>query len=223
MSQLRSRQTTINRFKFPMTAKQAFDVIISAVRVQVEHRQTTFILTSDLERQIQEVAEWMTNSEKKMWLCLCGSCGNGKTTIMRAYCSILPIFDMLPQNRYGNTVRMEIVSAMDVAEECKKSYADFKTLMMKPMLGIDDVGTEPMEMMYYGAKLYPFVDLITKRYEEQLFTMFTTNLDSDGLRERYGERVYDRIREMTEKVAFTNETYRCVSNSIIQSSLDIEE
>ena len=44
------------------------------------------------------------------------------------------------------------------------------------VLGLDDLGTEPSEVLDYGNVYTPVIDLLTKRYEEQLFTIITTNL-----------------------------------------------
>ena len=54
----------------------------------------------------------------------------------------------------------------------------------------------------------PLIDLITTRYEEQLYTIFTTNLTPAQLEEKYGKRIVDRLNEMVEKVVFENESYR---------------
>ena len=52
------------------------------------------------------------------------------------------------------------------------------------------------------------IDLITTRYEEQLYTIFTTNLTPAQLEEKYGKRIVDRLNEMVEKVVFENKSYR---------------
>ena len=44
------------------------------------------------------------------------------------------------------------------------------------VLGLDDLGTEQSEVLDYGNVYTPVIDLLTKRYEEQLFTIITTNL-----------------------------------------------
>ena len=54
----------------------------------------------------------------------------------------------------------------------------------------------------------PLIDLITTRYEQQLYTIFTTNLTPAQLEEKYGKRIVDRLNEMVEKVVFENESYR---------------
>ena len=76
------------------------------------------------------------------------------------------------------------------------------------MLGIDDLGIEPKEIMDFGNVFTPIIDLLTKRYEEQLFTIVTTNLTPSQIREHYGDRIADRLNEMTEKIIYRNSTYR---------------
>ena len=44
------------------------------------------------------------------------------------------------------------------------------------VLGLDDLGTEPSEVLDYDNVYTPVIDLLTKRYEEQFFTIITTNL-----------------------------------------------
>ena len=76
------------------------------------------------------------------------------------------------------------------------------------MLGIDDLGTEPQEVMDFGNVVTPVIDLLTKRYDEQLFTIITTNLTPKQIRKHYGDRIADRLNEMVEKIVFNNGTYR---------------
>lgn len=56
--------------------------------------------------------------------------------------------------------------------------------------------------------LNPVVDLLSKRYDEQHFTIATTNLTPDEIRGKYGIRLADRFNEMMERIVFTNGTYR---------------
>ena len=76
------------------------------------------------------------------------------------------------------------------------------------MLAIDDFGTEPLEVMDYGNVLYPITDLLTTRYDRNLYTILTTNLTPQETRPRYGDRIADRLNEMMGKVIFANSTYR---------------
>lgn len=48
--------------------------------------------------------------------------------------------------------------------------------MDKEILAIDDLGTEPREIIEYGNVLSPIIDLISYRYEHQLPTIIISNL-----------------------------------------------
>ena len=64
------------------------------------------------------------------------------------------------------------------------------------------------EVMDYGNIITPIIDLLTKRYEAKLFTIVTTNLEPKEIRQRYGDRIADRLNEMMTKVVYRNPTYR---------------
>lgn len=61
------------------------------------------------------------------------------------------------------------------------------------MLAIDDLDTEPVEVMDYGNIITPVINLLTKRYEAHLFTIVTTNLYPKEIHKRYGDRIADRL------------------------------
>ena len=90
----------------------------------------------------------------------------------------------------------------------KTDYKAFIQLSQKKMLGIDDLGTEPREVMDFGNVVTPVIDLLTMRYDEQLFTIITTNLTPKQIREHYGDRIADRLNEMGERIVFKNSSYR---------------
>ena len=93
---------------------------------------------------------------------------------------------------------------------CKKAGLPFGFLAKTDMLGIDDLGTEPMEVLAYGNVYTPVIDLLTKRYDEQLFTFITTNLTPQKIREHYKDRIADRLNEMVEKIIYSNDSYRTI-------------
>ena len=138
---------------------------------------------------------------------LCGGCGNGKSTMLKAFQQLLNFLNLPSPYGQGN-YGIQIVDAKYIAHLCKKDYSAFLKLASKDMLGIDDLGTEPKEIMDFGNVFTPIIDLLTKRYEEQLFTIVTTNLTPSQIREHYGDRIADRLNEMTEKIIYRNSTYR---------------
>lgn len=80
--------------------------------------------------------------------------------------------------------------------------------MRTPLLIVDDLGVEPREIMDYGNVFTPMINLITVRYDEQLYTIFTTNLTPIRIEEKYGKRIVNRLNEMVENMIFENGTYR---------------
>ena len=67
---------------------------------------------------------------------------------------------------------------------------------------------EPRDVMVYGMVHTPLIDLISERYASRRFTIFTTNLDTDQIREKYGARIYDRLKECCTSIVFSNDSYR---------------
>jgi DNA replication protein DnaC len=86
-----------------------------------------------------------------------------------------------------------------------KGYRELKTV---DILMIDDVGTEPKEVMDYGTISTPIVDILEARYNLMKFTLLTTNLTPSELSEKYGPRLADRFREMFHVIGFDHPSYR---------------
>lgn len=71
---------------------------------------------------------------------------------------------------------------MQIAQFRKNDYNRFLYLTQTDLLGIDDLGTEPAEVQDCGNIMYPIKELLTMRYDAQLFTVFTTNLEPKDIR-----------------------------------------
>lgn len=64
--------------------------------------------------------------------------------------------------------------------------------MTTPALVLDDIGVEYMDKKGF---LFSYLDgLLTARHAAELPTVITTNLSAEVFKERYGERIADRIR-----------------------------
>ena len=100
------------------------------------------------------------------------------------------------------------MDARSIARLCKSDFREWENLCSLPMLAVDDLGIEPLEIQDYGNILSPMVDLLTRRYDRQFFTMLTTNLTPQEIRAKYGDRIADRLNEMMVKIVFGNPTYR---------------
>lgn len=199
------------RFKLPLTIEDAVAAITASIEAEVTFRHRTFTLNESVQEEVSKLATWLTGDASQFGVMLSGTCGNGKSTMMKAFQQLLNamrIPNRFPADGHSTYYGMQIVDAKHIAHLCKNDYSSFLRLAKVDMLGIDDLGTEPIEVMDYGNVLCPVIDLLTKRYEEQLFTFVTTNLTPKEIRERYGERIADRLNEMMFKIGFSNPTFR---------------
>lgn len=219
-SEMCRRQTITARFRFNMPPQTALDLLAAAYKQEVESRHRQFILDENTGTNLIKLAGYLTNDVPKFGIMCCGTCGNGKTTLLRAFQRVLNFLDGKRHFGFLNTeystfhAGMTIYHAKEIAEIAKKEE-DFQELKTRDMLAIDDLGTEPAEVLSYGNVLSPVTDLIEHRYNNQLFTFITTNLTSKSenpkivtIRKKYGDRIADRFNEMLHVIVFKDITYR---------------
>lgn len=207
-SRLLRRKITKAHFKLPMSVAQARNALLAAIQAEVEYRRRPFSMTDALSEQIDRMAAWLVGNSSKFAAVLCGGCGNGKTSLVKAFQNLLCYMNIPVPDGHGKVWGMRICNAREIAGIARTDYPAFLTLAQIPMLAIDDVGIEPLEVMEYGNMVNPIVELLTKRYDEQLFTIMTTNLTPEGIRKRYGDRIADRLNEMAVVIPFKNPSYR---------------
>ena len=180
-----------------------------AYKNEVARRNGDPVITPDLEKKIATVAKWLI-SGKKPGLLLFGSIGSGKTTLARA---IMRTINYLYYSVYRDQ-RKEIaeISALNlvklIATGEKPDEESFLRFQKREMVFIDDLGLEPAAIKNYGNEILPVVDLLYYRHDRMLFTICTSNLDMEGLEEKYGKRTGSRFYEMFNRIGFTNEDFR---------------
>ena len=181
--------------------------LLAAYQAEVERRHRVFERNEHFDAQLNLIANYITGGSKKFGLMFCGLCGNGKTTWAKALQLLASGLNL--KNPINNLYYVfPLWNAKDLAMRSKGNYNDWRNVMRYQLMIVDDLGTEPREVMEFGNVYTPLIDLITTRYEEQLYTIFTTNLTPAQLEEKYGRRTVDRLNEMVEKVVFENESYR---------------
>ena len=181
--------------------------LLAAYQAEVERRHRVFEQNEYFDEQLNLIANYLTGGSKKFGLMFCGLCDNGKTTWAKALQLLVSGLNL--KNPINNLYYVfPLCNAKDLALRSKGNYNDWRNVMRYQLMIVDDLGTEPREVMEFGNVYTPLIDLITTRYEEQLFTIFTTNLTPAQLEEKYGKRIVDRLNEMVEKVVFENKSYR---------------
>ncbi len=199
-----------------MSAEQTRDALLAAVQVEVACRRRTFFMTDALSEQIGRMVPLLTGETSKFAAVLCGGCGSGKTTLVKAFQNLLCNLSIPVPDGHGKVWRLRLCDAKETAYLARTDYPAFLSLMRAPMLAVDDVGIEPLEVMEYGNVVSPMVELLTKRYDGQLFTLLTTNLTPEGIRKRYGDCIADRLNKMAVVIPFKNPSYRADSASLAE-------
>lgn len=148
---------------------------------------------------IRKAALWIT-SDKKPGLLLYGTIGSGKTTLADALLRTIVI--LKPSEKIYRR------SALDISTEAKEIPEKFRETMQSKMLFIDDIGDEPESVKNYGNQVAPMIELLYHRYDKQLFTVITTNLLEDEIKDKYGPRIEDRFAEMFDRIYFNNPSFR---------------
>jgi DNA replication protein DnaC len=141
-----------------------------------------------------------------------GGYGNGKSSIMAAVQNVL---------QHHPTLSFAIRDANDVVLEYEQTDRpeDRKGLLRPLMNGrcfFDDIKTESIASNYGKKNL--FKDILEIRYKNKLLTHVTCNYAAGengnvqaGLNEfgqKYGGRVYDRLKDMFNIVEFKGKSFR---------------
>ena len=195
------------RFKLPMSNELASQYLVSSISAEVEYRNRRFVMSDELNKQVSSVANWLCGSSNKNSLLLAGGCGNGKTTFVYAMQNLINHLNIKNQVT-GQNFSISLFGAKNLANICKSQIKNWRFIIDKDILAVDDLGTEPREIIEYGNVLSPIIDLISYRYEHELPTIITTNLTPQQISEVYGKRIGDQLKETTEIVPFLNNSYR---------------
>ncbi|MFW5888003.1 MAG: hypothetical protein ACOCUH_04325, partial [Bacteriovoracia bacterium] len=141
--------------------------------------------------EYDEIADYLFNTKGK-GLFLVGSVGRGKSVIAE---KVIPVLFKAVQNRLVSVYHaLELGNCIDEARR-------------KKFLVIDDVGTESIHNNY-GSKSESFADLIAFAERNSALVYITTNLTSEQLIARYGERIISRIQKLCRIVKFEGKSLR---------------
>jgi len=159
----------------------------------VKGRGVPFVLDESTEQKVEKVVKWMLESPKR-GLLLCGTLGNGKTTMLK---SMKYLFG-------SNAVYMEAQSVYDYF----KQNQSLPFVSPKDILLIDDLGVEPSSYNDFGNLRYPLTEFLMARYKTNSTTVIATNYNFDQIGETYGDRIQDRMREMFAMITYIEPSYR---------------
>lgn len=159
----------------------------------VQSRGVDFQMDDNTVAKVEKVVKWMYES-KRHGLLLCGTLGNGKTTMLR---TLKYLFG-------SRAVYMEAQQAYDFFRQNQV----LPGVSPKDILLIDDLGVEPSSYNDFGEMRYPLTELLMSRYRMNSTTIIATNFTFEQIGQTYGDRIQDRMREMFAMISYTEPSYR---------------
>lgn len=157
-------------------------------------------------RRAYQYGQNITNAIREgKGLMLRGSVGTGKTTLAIAIMrkAVEQGIHCLFVNNISLNDRL-----LNLLNSDRKELANYdKLLRTVPLLVIDDFGVES-DRNSKSWLVEKMESIIGERYDRMLPIIITTNLTKDEIKDRYNERIYDRLRDTCDLVIFRGQSLR---------------
>ena len=204
ISKLQGLKISKELFKLDGTEDDVMAMLKAAMMQEVETFGGSYI--NDNEDYLRKISSWLV-SPGTPGLIIFGTVGNGKTTMLNAIRNMVNILSEGDSRKC-----ITFIDASSLARLAKNDEYQMWDYIKRPMIALDDVGVEQDSVKTYGNIVNPVVELISHRYKHRLFTIISTNLRPSEIRQRYGDRIADRMNEMMTRIIIKNETYRTQRN-----------
>jgi DNA replication protein DnaC len=143
------------------------------------------------QKEYDEVANWLENNNG-LGLFLYGSCGRGKSFIVRY---VIPAIVLKYQKK--------IINCYD----SQQMNVDLDSVLNRHLIAIDEIGVEGISYDY-GNKRDAFFEVMDSVEKYGKLILVSTNLSSDEIIKKYGERVFERIIATTKQIEFKGKSLR---------------
>lgn len=141
--------------------------------------------------EYDQIADWLRDNGGR-GLLLMGTPGLGKSMMCE---KVLPTVIGMNMGRW-----FRMMSATEL-------HTRFREAATCQLLSIDDIGTEPPEVMEYGTRRACLNELLDLAEHRDKTLLLSTNLTWQQLLSRYGQRI-DRLRALVRPVVLKGESHR---------------
>lgn len=178
------------------TPSQRMRIAIPNAREELE-KAMTVVMSSMGETLVwlpeyDRVAEWLSDNHGK-GLLLFGSCGRGKSLLVRYAIPMLI-----------RAFCQRIVSVVD----CGSQQGNIDEILRRKLISLDDIGVE-VDRVDYGTRRNIVVEAINKAQDNpDTMVIMSSNLSGDAIRERYGDRIFDRVKYLCHRISFNGQSLR---------------
>ena len=218
---------TIRRYKYQVTAEETLDLM----RAFGEARTTKFVIDKDNEWVYMQLAKWLIgdvtmqaqdpNTKKviagnlRAGIYIAGNTGRGKSWALDIAQMIARAFEI--RIDFGEEKRWLYWVTARADQICDKyaTSGDTQAYKKAGVLCIQDLGTEPNETLYMGNRLQPLRQVLEHRGDMDMsITLISSNygLHHEALRQKYGDRVCSRLREMCNYLELQGKDRRLTNN-----------
>lgn len=172
--------------------------------IKTRHHEDLFKVDSDNYDSLWQVALWLSFDQRFKGdlfkgLIIQGNPGTGKTLLMQAVSEIL-------MRNCAKSLR--IINSNTIVRDYLSGNQEAINSLQKGLVCIDDLGSEPANVMIFGTTVSPVSEVIAGRYAAGRITFATTNLKASEIASTYSIRIDERVKEMMKGIVLTGETRR---------------
>jgi DNA replication protein DnaC len=170
--------------------------------------RTKFVIDNGNKQVIEQLYFWLTMNENftgnlNKGIAMVGPFGVGKTILFEAFCSLT---NYLVEGL--NFKRTKFFKTQYVFDTIAANNGVIPIDFTNTPAILDEMGRESLYSSSFGNQTAPIINLLQKRYDLGRLTHLTANFDLQGLTEKYGQMVTDRLKEMVNFIEFKGQSRR---------------